>query len=128
MGSIVNLIHAFGLDGVVRARALQMLRMAGAAAAGWLGFWLTKHGIAQADASAIGAAVAALILASGSAVFSWIDPAAVDQKMADAHAQGAALAASAIRAGKATPEQITALSGSPEALKQLLAMLKAGQE
>lgn len=128
MGALFNIIRSLGLDSVLRARVLQELRVVGGMAAGALATWLASKGVSQSDALAIGAAVSALIVAAGSAGFSWADPQKVDDKMTSTHADGAVAAATLIASGKATPQQITALSGSPAALKELLARLSTAPE
>lgn len=126
MSTIFNLIKALGLDTVLRARVLQELRVLGAYAAGFISNWLVAHGVSPNDATAVGASIASLVLTCGSAGFSWIDPAKVNEKITAAHAQGVATAAAAITAGTVTPAAITAVSGTPDALLQLAAKLKAG--
>lgn len=106
-------------DGIVRARVLAGLTWAGAAASGALVPVLINHGVSSTDATSIGAAVGALILAAGSAVYGiLVDPKNVDSKIANARAQGTQQAVNVVR---------SATNGSQtDALTQVLAKLESG--
>lgn len=116
-------------DGVKRALVLKALRWAAAMASGALLPFLVNHGVNAADAASIVAAIAALILGGGSALFSALDAKNVDTKLKETKADTATTVATAIQTGQATPQEVTATaqSGSPEALKSLLTTLNAGQ-
>jgi hypothetical protein len=132
---MLNLLRSLIPNSYARALVLKALRWAGAAAAGALIPWLISHGVSAADASSIAAALAALILGGGSALFSALDARSVDTEVKAATAATTATVAGAIQSGAATPAYLVsqahaALAGDSvdhEALAQTLAILRAGQ-
>lgn len=138
MNTLLSLVRTFVPDGLLRAKVLAAIRaaslMAGAAVLTIAYGFITTHFkmISEADATAIATTLstcaAGLVLTIGAAVFQQLDPVKVDREVKSAHAAGVAIAAKAISAGTTTPEEITAASGTPMALAELIAKLKAGQQ
>jgi hypothetical protein len=114
---------------LMRARVLCLLRWAGAAAAGAFVPWLVKHGVDATDAASIGAAIAALILGGGSALYSMIDVIRVDQQVKQTAASVATAPAERIaQIAKQAQAALTGDQGASAQLAAMLARLKAGAE
>ena len=114
---------------LMRARVLSLLRWAGAAAAGACVPWLVRHGVDATDAASIGAAIAALILGGGSALYSMIDVTRVDRQVKQTAESVATAPAEKI--SQIANQAQAALTGDKSASVQLAAMLaklKAGAE
>lgn len=131
---IPDFVKSILSSGVFRARVLKVINGASLAAGAWtlshMYDWLTTHAtyFSQADSMAIAgtvsAAVAGLILTVGSAIYSQLDVSKVNAKIVTAAVTGSVEAANNPDVRKA----VTAASGSPEALQQVIATLKAGGE
>ncbi len=135
MNTLLSLVRTFVPDAVLRAKVLQELRIVSAAASAWvltsLYVFLTTHvhAFSQTDdmaiATVVATAVGGLVLAIGSAVFSWLDPEKVDAKVQQAHVDGQVLGAQLATSSPQAAAKVAAVSGTPEALADVLAKLKA---
>jgi len=132
---MLNLVRALIPNAYVRALVLKGLRWGGAAAGGAIAAWLVKKGIPSADATSVSEAVAALVLAGGSALFSYIDAKKVDTQVKTTEAATAGAVAAGIQSGAVTPAQVQTQAtaalvegdGAAKQLSQTIATLKAGQ-
>jgi hypothetical protein len=130
---VLNLIRALLPNPWVRAQLLNGLRLLGAAASGFAIKWLIAHGVADGDAAAIGAALAALILGGGSALYGILDVNGVDKQQKQAVANTAHTVASGIESGAVTAPAIASQAsaalalgnGASKRLASTIAALKA---
>lgn len=135
MDKILKLLFS---NGLVRARIKNGITAFSVAAGAWtlshLYDWLTAHAtfFSSSDnmtiAATVASALAALILAVGSAVYTtYIDPANVDAKMVAVAATGDIHAANDPLTVKAAKASSSETSGSQEAVENLTAKLAAGK-
>ena len=134
---VLNLVRKYLSDPVMKAKIMAWLRYAataaGVATTTTVGEFIATHltffsqTSAMGIATAAGAAVAGLILAIGSAVYgSVVVPNNTAAKISIAAATGSEDLAN--HAPTVAAVKVAAQSGTPEALQQLLASLKAGIE
>lgn len=116
-------LMSFVPDGLVKAGINALARHVATGLAAVVLTLLLSHGATQTDAKHISEDVGSIILALGSVAWSLYDNKKVDTKIKTAAATGSVQAANtpAIRT-------IVAQNGTPDALAQALAKLKAGQE
>lgn len=112
---------------LVKSYVLAAARHGATFVSGLLLAWLVKHGVGQTDASTAAQDIGGLILVGVSIAFSMLDVKKVDNQVATTAAQAAATASQAAAANPAVAKQIAAVSGSPEALGQLLTALRDGK-
>lgn len=110
--------------GVIKAWLLARVRQLCDLGAGPLGLWLIAHHASQSQAADIVQGLGIVVLAVASWAFDLWDNKAVNGKVVTAAATGSVELANNPLARKT----ITAASGSPEALQQAVATLKAGLE
>ncbi len=131
-----SLLASYLDNPAIKAKIMAWLRWA-AAAAGTAVFTLTvqfitahlafiEQGYAVAIATTLAGAVSSMVLLAGSAAYNVIDPDTVNARIQIAAATGS----TALVNDKPTVQavKVAAKSGTPEALSQVLANLKAGTE
>ena len=135
MGFLKNLLS----NGLLRAKALKWLRWAsnsaGTSTMTLVAVYIHRH-FGQlvndtdgfAIATVLGTAVGGLIMSVGSAFFAQADANNVDAKMQIAAVTGSIAAANDKSNVQAVKQAVTAPSGSPEALQQVMTALKGNAE
>ena len=114
-------------DSVIGAQVLKGLRWLSTVIGAALFTDLVHHGMTQSDAASISAAAGGLVLAVGSGLYSMWDAKNVGKKLDQTAMTTAQEVTSAIVANPNATSTIaiTAQSGSPQALQQLLALAKS---
>lgn len=134
---LIGIARSFLTNGLVRARVLQLSRVASAALSGWVltsvYVFITTHlkFIDAHDAAYLAGVLATcaggLVLGIVSVIYSWADPKKVSQEIASAKADAASTVANGIASGQTTPQQIQqAIQSDHGALDAAMAALKAG--
>jgi len=114
-------------DGVLRSWVLATGRHVATAASGVVLTYLIAHGAKQADADTIAQAIGAIVLGLCSYGYSLWDVKNVDKKISTAKNETAVTISTAVKADPKVSKEVTAASGSPDAMNDLIARLKAGQ-
>lgn len=123
-------INSLVPDSVRGAQVLKALRWLATVAGTAVFSFCVAHGFNTTDATAISGAVGGLIIAVGSGIYSLWDAKNVGAKIDAVKVETAQQTAAAVVADPNTAEKIavTAQSGTPEAAKQVTAILLAGKE
>lgn len=125
METLLNIIRAIVPSAFLRAQVLATARHLATWASGLIIGWLVLHHASTDDANKIADGVSAIILGLASYGFSLWDVSSVHEKIKDATITAGVNTAAAVKADPkvATQIKLTAQSGTPEALHQLISSL-----